>query len=79
MKAKDLIVTKTNGFTGEVRVCEIVEIKYEDCATVRYGDGNFDTVFVELRACTPAPKGAKVGDLIRTERPITLSAALGRW
>lgn len=78
-KEGDKVVTLVNGFTGEIRVCEIVEIKYGDKADVKYGDSSFDKVFVKLSDCTPAGEGQEVGDLVQKVRGLSIEEGLRRW
>jgi hypothetical protein len=58
-KVGDKVVALVNGFSAEVRVCEVESVD-NGFGFVRYGEGR--TVYVAFADCEPAPAGAQVGD-----------------
>jgi len=60
-KVGDKVVTVVNGFSGDVRVCE-VETVDNGFGFARFEPGFSGRVYVCFADCEPAPAEAKVGD-----------------
>jgi len=70
------VTTVTNGFTGEIRVCEIEEVHQEDLDAgfvfICYPDnllkGRRHSVYVSIHSCVPYNGEEPVGTLIEKRK-----------